>query len=532
MNLTTDAWIPIVWKDGSPGTVGLLDAFLRGDEIQDLAVRPHERIAVMRLLICIAQAALDGPADHEEWHACCATISPASVAYLNAWSRAFEMMGDGPRFLQVKGDGQPGTMELDKLAFVDADMTTLFDQVVQLGTVRSLEWVALRLITYQCFAAGGTVGGSIEIGRKLQPQKGKNGPCRDGSAFHAFVRRDNLLSTLHSNMLTKATIADLKNVIWGSPAWEAKASSLRELQSLDYLTRSYLGRLVPVSRAIWLNSDGATALNANGLVYPNYAEESIREPSVSVHAVEDRDGQKKRTLLSAADGDNVKKPWRELHALAVKRVSEGVGGPLALTNVDQGESFDLWVGAVVTDKAKITDTVESTHFVSGDMTEEHFQRAYEAGVRHAEAGERRLRHAIALYRLSLETPVAFYRKAAEISNQTQGLEQQFRKLKRPDKERLSSISQKSYSTYWTLVEQRLELLVAFARGPIPWHDGEVQFQKTAWGAHIRRVAVDSYSRSCPHETTRQIQAHALGLTALFSFGSTLMHLEREQEVEA
>lgn len=60
MNLTTDAWIPTAWGDGSPKAVSLREAFEHGHEIQDLSVRPHERIALMRLLVCIAQAAFDG----------------------------------------------------------------------------------------------------------------------------------------------------------------------------------------------------------------------------------------------------------------------------------------------------------------------------------------------------------------------------------------------------------------------------------------------------------------------------------------
>src|SRR3990172_3836575 len=69
MNLTTEPWIPIVWANGQPGTVSLCEGFAPGGEIRDLAVRPHERIAVMRLLICVAQAALDGPTDHDDWEA-------------------------------------------------------------------------------------------------------------------------------------------------------------------------------------------------------------------------------------------------------------------------------------------------------------------------------------------------------------------------------------------------------------------------------------------------------------------------------
>jgi len=44
--------------------------FETGHQIQDLAVRPHERIALMRLLICIAQSALDGPEDYDDWNGC------------------------------------------------------------------------------------------------------------------------------------------------------------------------------------------------------------------------------------------------------------------------------------------------------------------------------------------------------------------------------------------------------------------------------------------------------------------------------
>jgi CRISPR system Cascade subunit CasA len=103
MNLTTDAWIPIVWNDGKPGTVSLREAFERGDDIQDLAVRPHERIALIRLLICIAQAALDGPADYDDWKACRLKIAPAARDYLKRWHAAFELLGDGPRFFAGQG---------------------------------------------------------------------------------------------------------------------------------------------------------------------------------------------------------------------------------------------------------------------------------------------------------------------------------------------------------------------------------------------------------------------------------------------
>src|SRR5439155_10075577 len=93
MNLTTDPWIPIVWGEGQTGTVGLHEAFARGEHIRDLAVQPHERIAVMRFLICIAQAAFDGPADRDDWKVCRSKIAPTALDYLKRWQKAFELFG-------------------------------------------------------------------------------------------------------------------------------------------------------------------------------------------------------------------------------------------------------------------------------------------------------------------------------------------------------------------------------------------------------------------------------------------------------
>ncbi len=67
MNLTRDPWIPAVRNDGTRDLFSLDDLFAQAHTLRDLAVKPHERIALMRLLLCITQAALDGPADEEAW---------------------------------------------------------------------------------------------------------------------------------------------------------------------------------------------------------------------------------------------------------------------------------------------------------------------------------------------------------------------------------------------------------------------------------------------------------------------------------
>ena len=65
MNLTLDPWIPAVRADGTRDLFSLHALFAEAHTLRDLAVKPHERIALMRLLLCITQAALDGPADED-----------------------------------------------------------------------------------------------------------------------------------------------------------------------------------------------------------------------------------------------------------------------------------------------------------------------------------------------------------------------------------------------------------------------------------------------------------------------------------
>jgi CRISPR system Cascade subunit CasA len=94
MNLVTEAWIPVVKLDGTPCTASLLEVFTQGREFADLAVRPHERIALMRLLICIAQAALDGPKDIDAWDKAPELLPDAAKQYLEKWRDSFELFYD------------------------------------------------------------------------------------------------------------------------------------------------------------------------------------------------------------------------------------------------------------------------------------------------------------------------------------------------------------------------------------------------------------------------------------------------------
>jgi CRISPR system Cascade subunit CasA len=63
MNVAFDPWIPVVTTSGKRELASLCTVLAEGEKFADLAVRPHERVALMRIFLCVAHAALKGPKD-------------------------------------------------------------------------------------------------------------------------------------------------------------------------------------------------------------------------------------------------------------------------------------------------------------------------------------------------------------------------------------------------------------------------------------------------------------------------------------
>jgi len=282
MNLANDPWIPIVWSDGKLGSVSLSDAFEHGDEIRDLAVRPHERIALMRLLICVAQVALDGPVDSENWKTCRSNIPAATAEYLAGWRKAFELFGDGQRFLQISGLKKPmmageeeeagnSTSKLD-LALASGNNSTLFDNAGGAPREFAPASLATMLLTFQCFSPGGRIGVALWEGEQT-PGKGSSNhsPCLAGGMLHTLIRGNTLLDALHRNLLNKAQVKQLYgDGHWGRAVWELMPQHLADDEAIQNATSTYLGRLIPLSRAIYFTDDCRSSILANGLDYPSY----------------------------------------------------------------------------------------------------------------------------------------------------------------------------------------------------------------------------------------------------------------------
>ncbi|HAM72626.1 MAG TPA: type I-E CRISPR-associated protein Cse1/CasA [Verrucomicrobiales bacterium] len=475
MNLIHDPWIPALCPKGKRELYSLQDLFAQAHELLDISAKPHERIALMRLLLCITQAALDGPMDEAEWEGCSTEIQPRARDYLGKWKEAFELFGDGPRFLQLDNlqsqkepdEGVPAS-KLD-LTLATGNNSTLFDNVAGCGRALLPASIAINLVTFQCFSPGGRIGVARWNGKDT-PGKGSSNhaPCTPSSMVHGFVCGEDLLTTIHRNLVTRATAADVYGAKgWGRPVWEFPCHSESDRDSEFNATRTYLGRLVPLSRAIRLEEDGRTLLLANGLDYPIYP--AFREASATIVT--------RKAELALLPASTSRSLWRQLAAISVQRRAsqESACGPLALEHAPQTRDTKLWVGALVTDKAKIEDVVESTYALPAGMFSELGRAAYERGVGYAEERESALIQGIKAYASALKMA--------------------------------ASACDRARQQFWTRAEQNLSKLFDLSKSP----DLVGDLPTSAWGAGLQKSVLAVYEQFCPRQSPRQIEAYALGL---------------------
>lgn len=513
MNLIKDPWIPVIGTDGQNKLLGLEELFNQLKEIRDLDVKPHERIALMRFLICIVQATIK-PKNRREWKECKDQIPGKAVEYLKKWQSDpfFELFGKGDQFnfLQVPNLEKPSKEEKsakkkkitqeesessDNVAVTKLDMTlssgnnfTLFDNAALGKRTLSFSRMALSLLTFQNFSAGGLIG-LANWNMTVTPGDGKSNHAPCTSKIHCFIKGDDLLNTLHFNILTGEQVADNyglddeENPKWGKPFWEKPVKSLNDDEAKNNAIMTYLGRLTPISRCMRLlyNNDKCdTLILANGLSYPSYP--TFREPSITLINKDDEN-----IVLSASLEKGL---WRQLSSISIKqrRDANGLSGPIVLNNLKDDQSCKLWAGALVTDKAKILDTLESIYDIPANMFEDTGRQVYEAGVHYAEIWAAKLSEAIKEF---------------------------IQQLKREQSPR-----EKAHFFFWGNIEQYISLLLQLVENPksIPLDEaGKQALGETSWGKKVKATAFKAYEYVCPQQTIREIEAYTLGMKKFYEY---------------
>jgi len=288
---------------------------------------------------------------------------------------------------------------------------------------------------------------------------------------HTFLLGESLLQTVHLNLLSQETVTDCFGPKhWGRAIWEYPVTKADEPPAIANATLTYLGRLVPISRAIRLDDNGVTIILANGLDYPIFP--AFRETTATII--------KRKEDLAVLPSSTSRGLWRQLAAVSVQRRSivDATCGPLALTHASTVANTTLWVGAMVTDKAKIEDVIESTYSLSPGMFTELGRAAYEKGIAYAEEREGFLIQAVKAYANALKAASPAYDHARQC--------------------------------FWTRVEQHLSDLLELPRN----RDLAADLPNCAWGKAVHAAAAAAYEQVCPHQSPRQIEAYVLGLRRL------------------
>lgn len=525
MNVAFDPWIPVVTLDGKPKLASLCEVLTEGHLLADLAVRPHERVALMRLFLCVAHAALDGPKDYDEWCEVPKRLPDAAKKYLETWKDSFELFHPTKPWLQVAGlksdrDGAEIWTPLSKLSFFLAtgENTTLFDHEGMNGSNRnlSIESTIVSMVAFQAFSVGGLMGrtywGGELCGTPADPKKAngpvksEDGPCVSSSMLHGLIRRENILHSVAANLPSYEDVhfhsGDSKPI--GRPVWEKFPTSINDEAARTNASKSYLGRLMPLTRYVRIDPDGRGMILGNGIEYVPFKRslekgkppiETGEPPELTATVVVSRSGKKEnRSLLSYQPGKSF---WRELASIVVCRNAEGTGGPLSLRSLGEGAACDLVISALARDQATIADATESVYHIPARLRSQEGLGAYQGGVQEAEQISWHLGDAIEKFRSTLDG----------------GWEGRVKSAGPSKNDLLGKLHGTGAMSYWTRVETQLGLLLAHIEA---LDSDRAESTRKDWREMLWQSARDAYASVCGQETPRQIKAFTEGWKELDS----------------
>lgn len=484
MNLTTDPWIPVIDQYQNYKRLSLQNLFEKADNLRDLSVNPIQRISLMRLLICISQAALNGPEDENDWLICRRHIKPEVKAYLDQWRDAFNLSGQRA-FMQIpdlecKTEGLKALKALDCRSPFGGSATVHFARdLANPDILQDAGDNALDLLCLLNFSTGGKVGQCIWNGVTYNEATFQAPAIK---CTHTFVKGNNLLETIAFNLLTKHgqggnSVDSLPNGKWGRPVWEFFPQNVRDMPAIENAKQTYLGRLVPLSRFVRLSAE-----NAEGCI--------IGPPSKGFK-IEHLPGYREvsATVVASKKGDcfylsisSEKHIWRELGAvLCLNKVASHQQAALPLSMLNKHSDFfgrahvEIWVGGLETGAtaAKLSDMLEWNLTIPVDQFGENPLKKYKTGIALADRAEEILKGAVKDY---------------------------WTTLKRDPRE----IPYTAASThFWSILDRRFTVLLESS-------SNAGIFLNDTWYPIVRKAAHEAYRVTCPHTTPRQIQAFALG----------------------
>lgn len=325
-NLIDEPWIPLA----GAGVASLKQVFSAQAPLM-LGGNPIQKMALMKLLQAISQAAVT-PADEAEWESL--TIQDFAQrcrAYLNEWHGHFYLYGDRP-FLQMPAIAAAEVKSYGAvLPEIATGNTTIVFQTQHESPLSDAEKATL-LVTQMGFALAGkkvdnsvvlTAGYKGKQNEKGKPSSGKAGPSVGFMGYlHSIAITKSLLGSLYLNLLTAEKIRSCGHYAAGVgiPPWERMPDGEDCAVARD-LRGSLMGRLVPLSRFCLLADPGLHY--SEGIQHPDYKSGGV-DPTLTIN----RSGKDPKVLWVQPE----KRPWRELSALlGIVTASDGGSESLQLS---------------------------------------------------------------------------------------------------------------------------------------------------------------------------------------------------------
>ena len=341
-NLIDESWIPIV----DVGLVSLRDVF-QNPGYRQLGGNPVEKMAVMKLLLAIGQAAAT-TADEIEWRDLGSEgLAKKCLDYMDIWHDRFYLYGDRP-FLQMPDIHRAKTQPYSILTLGVATGNTTVLTHTQMQSEVSDPKMAMGLVAQMSMALGGKktdnkITLSIGYQGKVKPA-GKPGPAIGYKGYlHSLLIGESLQETLWLNLQTSQRI-DQTNMFpcgVGVAPWESMPQG-EDCLVARALRDSLMGRLVPLCRFCLLTEKGLHY--SEGLAHAGY-KEGVVDPTVSVSNA----GKEPKVLWANPE----KRPWRELTSLLSfldQTSSAGVQNLQIRTGLERLEylegNFGVWSGGL------------------------------------------------------------------------------------------------------------------------------------------------------------------------------------------
>lgn len=479
-NLIDEPWIPVA----DYGLVSLKQVFSQPD-YRSLGGNPVQKIAVMKLLLAIAQSAVT-PDDESAWRQLGVHgLTRRCLDYLDQWHDRFYLYGDKP-FLQMPTIVSARIQSFGAvLPEVSTGNTTVLSQA-QVQRPLSDADKALLLQTLMGFALSGkktdntvvlSAGYAGKRNDKGKASSGKPGPAVGHMGLlHSFLNGNNLQQTLWLNLLTVRQIEQI-NIYpagLGVAPWEVMPEG-EDCDIARQLRQSLMGRLIPLCRFCLLAEEGIHY--SEGISHPGY-KEGVVDPSMAIN----HSGKEPKALWV----DPEKRPWRELTAL--------------LSFFDQGSSqgFQSWQVRCGIDRAR--DVTDAFAIWSGGL-----RVSSNAGEQYASGTDDFVESQIWLHTGVLGQPWFDQLKCEMdaldlLSRNLYGKVIGFFKEQKVDG---AGVARQASTLFWQLCERDFQSLVDNCS-----QDEAAARQRYALRQRFAGYVNQVFDQFCPRETARQLDAWA------------------------